>query len=66
MATQIVSSVTCRLLFIAGEDVQPVVVTAEKQHAIAETLLYQTVLLCSLWLLYFLWKQIGGVTFGAT
>lgn len=59
-------STACRLLFVAGEDVQPVVVTAEKQHAIAETLLYQTVLLCSLWLLYFLWKQIGGVTFGAT
>lgn len=51
---QVCVSTAFRLLFVAGEDVQPVVVTAEKQHAIAETLLYQTVLLWSLWLLYFL------------
>jgi len=36
---------------------------AEKQCCIADTSLYQTVLLCSLYLLQFPWEQMGGITF---
>ena len=42
------------------------VVTAEKQHSVAENLLYQIVLFCFLYLLKFPWKILGGITFGAT
>lgn len=38
----------------------------EKQHFVVKKLLYQTVLLCSLYLLSFPWKQIGGNTFRVT
>ena len=45
---QIFTSVTCRLLSIAGENAQLVVVTILKKSLIAENLLYQIVLLYSL------------------
>ena len=37
--------------------------TTEKQHFVAENLLYQIVLACSLSLLQFPWNQGGGITF---
>jgi len=39
---------------------------ADQQHFVADSLLYQIVLLCSLFLLQFPWKQIGGIAFGLT
>ena len=38
----------------------------EKQWCVTENLLYQTVLFCSLYLLQFPWKEIGGITFRVT
>jgi len=40
-------SVTCRLFVIAGENIQLMVGTVEKQCFVAENLLYQIVSLCS-------------------
>ena len=37
-----------RLLFITGKNALLVVVTVEKECSVAENVLYQTVLLCSL------------------
>ena len=51
---QISMSRACRLLFIAGEVAQVMVVTVEKQRFVAENLLYQIVLLYSFYL--FPWK----------
>ena len=39
---------------------------AENECSVAENFLYQIVLSCSLYLLQFPWKRIGGITFGAT
>ena len=47
----IVTSTACRFLFIGGDSAQLMVVTAEEQCFVAENLLYQLVLLCSLYLL---------------
>ena len=45
-------STACRFLFIAGKNAYPVVGACfEKQHYVSENLLYQVVLLCSLYLL---------------
>lgn len=41
-------------------------VTVLKNSLVAESFLYQMVLLCSLYLLLFLWKCIGGITFETT
>jgi len=38
----------------------------EEQCYVAKNLLNQILLLCFSYLLWFLWKQIGGITFGAT
>ena len=48
---QVLTSAVCRLLFIVGENAQLMVVTVEKQCCVAENLLYQVALLCSLYLL---------------
>jgi len=37
-----------------------------EMYFVAEIFLYQIVLLCSLYLLKFPWKYIGGITFRAT
>ena len=37
----------------------------EKQCFVGEKLLYQTVLLCSSYVLECPWKELGGITFGA-
>jgi len=48
-AMKIFMSAECRLLFIGGKNAELMVVTiVEKQCFVAEDLLYQTVLLCSL------------------
>jgi len=47
-----VLSVACRLLFIAGENAQLLVVTVlRSSFSVGENLFYQIVLLCSLYLL---------------
>jgi len=46
---QIVMSAACRLLFIAGDNAQLMVVIVEKGYFVAENLFYQIVLLCSLY-----------------
>ena len=46
-------SAACRLLFIAGENAELMVMTVMKECFVAENLSYQMVLLCSLyWLLF--------------
>lgn len=47
----IVMSVEWRLLFITGENVQLMMVAMLKKFSITDTMLYQTVLLCFLYLL---------------
>jgi len=59
LLVQVFMSMACRLLFIAGENVQLTVVTVEKQCFVAENFLYQIMLLCFLYLLLFPWKKIG-------
>ena len=50
-----------------GGNAQQLVVTVVKQKCVvAEYLLDQIAFLCSSELLYFRWKEIGGITFGAT
>ena len=44
-------SVVCRLLFVAGEYAELIVVTMFKNSFVAENLLYQIALSCSLYLL---------------
>ena len=48
--TQTDTSTPYRLLFIASENAQLIVVAVEKQCFVAENLLYSTMLLCSLYL----------------
>ena len=48
---QVLTGIAFRLLFITDENAYPMVVTVEKQSFVAENLLYQKVLLCSLYLL---------------
>jgi len=38
----------------------------EKWCFVAQNLLYQVVLFCSVYFIYFPWKQIEGITFGMT
>jgi len=47
---QILTSITCRHLLFAGKNAQLMVVTVLKNSSVAENLLYQVVLLCSLYL----------------
>lgn len=50
-----------------GGNAQQLVVTVVKQECVvAEYLLDQIAFLCSSELLYFRWKEIGGITSGAT
>jgi len=57
MAMLIFTSAACRLLFITGENAQVVVVnTLKKWCFVVENMLYQIVLLCSLYLALFPWK----------
>ena len=48
---QIFMSITCALLFMAGEKAQPMVVTVLKNSFIADNLFYEISLWCSLYLL---------------
>ena len=55
------------VLFITGKNTQLMEMTVlKKQCFVAQNLLYQIVLLCSLYLLSSPWKLIGSITFGAT
>lgn len=50
-----------------GGNAQQLVVTVVKQECVvAEYLLDQIAFLCSSELLYFRWKEIGGITFGVS
>ena len=50
LLVQVVMSMAFRLSFIAGENARLMVVTAEKECFVAENMLYQIVLWCSLYL----------------
>ena len=54
LLVQIVTN-TAWLWFVDGENIELMVVTSEKECFVAENLFCQIVLLCSLYLLQFLW-----------
>ena len=51
MAMKILTNVACRLLLIADENAQPVVVTVDRANSQLQNNIFQTVLLCSYYLL---------------
>ena len=63
---QIFTSAVSRLLFIAGENAELIVVTVEEQCIVAENLLYKIALFFSWYLLQYPWHKMQDIIFGAT
>jgi len=61
LLVQMFTSMTRRLLLLAGENTQLMVMTVVKS-----SVLHQIVLLHSMYLLLFPWKQIGGIISGVS